>query len=227
MTDFSLNKRVAIVTGGASGIGRGIVNELAIRGAAVVLADIDGEKAGQAASELDRNGGRIQSRQLNVAQKDQIEQLIEQTASDYGRLDYLFNNAGVGTGGDVRDLDQNEWQRILSVNLWGVIYGSLSAYDVMVRQGFGHIVNTASLAGLIPAASTIPYGVSKHGVVGLSKSLRAEGADLGVKVSVVCPDGSTPRSMTPPPYSILMRKNWKKRTRRLKKWTAWPPAGLS
>jgi len=113
--------------------------------------------------------------------------LAEETASAYGRLDYQFNNAGIAIGGDARDLTLDQWRRVLDVDLYGVLYGTLAAYPIMVNQGFGHIVNTSSAAGLLPTPLNAPYCTAKHAVVGLSLSLRAEGADLGVKVSAVCP----------------------------------------
>jgi NAD(P)-dependent dehydrogenase (short-subunit alcohol dehydrogenase family) len=90
-------------------------------------------------------------------------------------------------GGDARDLTTDHWRRVLDVDLYGVLYGTLAAYQVMARQGYGHIVNTASAAGLLPLPFGAPYCTAKHAVVGLSLSLRLEGADLGVKVSAVCP----------------------------------------
>jgi short-subunit dehydrogenase len=116
-----------------------------------------------------------------------VKKLVDDTASEYGRLDYMFNNAGIGIGGEARDLTLEHWMRIINVNLLGVIYGTTAAYSLMVRQGFGHIVNTASLAGLIGDPIVLPYVTSKFAVVGLSQTLRNEAAGLGVKVSVVCP----------------------------------------
>ena len=99
----------------------------------------------------------------------------------------MFNNAAVVIGGDARDLTVEQWDRVLAVNLHGVLYGTLAAYRVMVRQGHGHIVNVSSLSGLISQPGNGPYCTAKHALVGLSLSLRFEGADLGVKVSCVCP----------------------------------------
>ena len=99
----------------------------------------------------------------------------------------MFNNAGISVAGDARDLTLDHWRRVIEVNLMGVIYGTDAAYKQMAKQGHGHIINIASLAGLIPFPSNAPYAASKHAVVGLSLSLRAEGEDLGVKVSAVCP----------------------------------------
>lgn len=99
----------------------------------------------------------------------------------------MFNNAAIFIGGDARDLSVEQWERVLRVDLHGVVYGTLSAYQVMVKQGHGHTVNISSLSGLIPEPGNVPYCACKHGIVGLSLSLRLEGADLGVRVSAACP----------------------------------------
>jgi NAD(P)-dependent dehydrogenase (short-subunit alcohol dehydrogenase family) len=122
-----------------------------------------------------------------VSREHDVLSLVQETAATYGRLDYQFNNAGIAIGGDARDLTTDHWRRVLDVDLHGVLYGTLAAYQIMARQGYGHIVNTASAAGLLPLPFGAPYCTAKHAVVGLSLSLRLEGADLGVKVSAVCP----------------------------------------
>jgi len=99
----------------------------------------------------------------------------------------MINNAGIAIGGDSRDLSMQQWLRVLDVDLLGVVHGTVHAYQLMARQGHGHIVNISSLTGLIPQPGNAAYCTSKHGIVGLSLSLRAEGADLGVKVSAACP----------------------------------------
>ena len=184
---MSLLGKIAIVTGGGSGIGEAVSQELARRGATVVVADINSGDASRVAEAIGRSGGRAEARQVDVSSEDAVRQMVEETAARYGRLDYLFNNAGIGIGGDARDLTSEHWRRVLGVDLFGVIYGTLAAYPIMARQGFGHIVNTSSAAGLLPGPFNAPYNTSKHAVVGLSLSLRIEAADLGVKVSVVCP----------------------------------------
>lgn len=153
----------------------------------VVAADVNSEGAGQVAAGISAGGGQAEAAYLDVTQSDQIQKLIDQTASKHGRLDYMFNNAGIATLGEVRDMTPEQWDRIIRINLMGVVYGTTAAYSLMVEQGFGHIVNTASQAGLYPVALTTSYALTKHGVVGLSISLRTEGAGLGVKVSVICP----------------------------------------
>ena len=179
--------KIAVVTGGASGIGRAVSEELGRRKAQVVVTDINAAGAAKVADGIVNKGGRANSKPVDTSVQEAVESLIDETVAKYGRLDYIFNNAGIGLGGDVRDLELEHWQKVISVNLWGVIYGTQYAYKIMAKQGFGHIVNTASLAGLIPAPVESPYGTTKFAVVGLSRSLRREGIDLGVKVSVVCP----------------------------------------
>ena len=179
--------KVAIVTGGASGIGRALCEELARRGAIVVVTDINAESAGRVASAITSTGGRAYAAYLDVTQSEDVQGLIEKAALEYGRLDYVFNNAGITIAGDMRDMTIEHWRRILDVNIWGVIHGTTAAYQVMVKQGFGHIVNTSSGAGLFPSPLNTAYATTKHAVVGLSSTLRAEAAGLGIKVSVVCP----------------------------------------
>jgi NAD(P)-dependent dehydrogenase (short-subunit alcohol dehydrogenase family) len=178
--------KVAIVTGGASGIGRALCQELGQRGAVVIVADINSEGAEQVASAIAAEG-RARAVHLDVSQEEAVQKLIDETASEHGRLDYIFNNAGIAISGEVRDLNLEHWRRVLDVNFLGVLYGTTIAYELMVQQGFGHIVNTASLAGLIGYPTNTPYAATKYAVVGLSNSLRLEAAELGVKVSVVCP----------------------------------------
>jgi len=179
--------KTAIVTGGASGIGKGLCEELGKYGAHVVVADLNGEVARDVAASLKASGGRAEAVKLDVTNEEDVRGLIDETAAKNGKLDYIFNNAGIGIGGEVQDMDLDHWKRIVDVNQWGVVYGTLAAYNVMVKQGTGHIVNTASSAGLVPSPLLTAYSMTKHAVVGLSTGLRAEGAALGVKVSVVCP----------------------------------------
>jgi NAD(P)-dependent dehydrogenase (short-subunit alcohol dehydrogenase family) len=178
---------VVIVTGGGMGLGQALCEELARHGAIVVIADIDGDAASQVAERLQQSGLQAHAVHVDVANEADVARLVGSTVAEYGHLDYLFNNAGIAIGGDARDLSVEQWHRVLDLNLLGVVYGTISAYQVMVQQGHGHIVNVSSLSGLIPQPGNAPYCTSKHGIVGLSLSLRFEGADLGVKVSAVCP----------------------------------------
>ncbi|MGH7217231.1 MAG: SDR family NAD(P)-dependent oxidoreductase [Nitrospiraceae bacterium] len=180
--------KVAIVTGGASGIGRALCGALSQRGACVIVADINTEGAQRVASAITAAGGRARIAYLDVAKNEEVIKLVDDTASEYRRLDYMFNNAGVNVSrGEMRDLTVEQWHSVIDVNLLGVLYGTIAAYSVMLQQGFGHIINTGSLAGLLGFPTSIPYGVSKCALVGLSIPLRLEAADLGVQISVVCP----------------------------------------
>jgi len=179
--------KIAIVTGGASGIGRALGAEQARRGATVVMADLQAGPLKESVSALGNAGLKAFAVTLDVRDFEAVKAMVEETVVRYGRLDYIFNNAGIAVGGEVRDCAIDDWRDVLNVNLMGVINGVASAYPVMVKQGFGHIINTASLEGLVPFPGTVSYVASKYGVVGLSNALRIEGADLGVRVSVVCP----------------------------------------
>ncbi|HSG38226.1 MAG TPA: SDR family NAD(P)-dependent oxidoreductase [Thermoanaerobaculia bacterium] len=178
---------VAVVTGGASGLGRALCEELGRRGARVVVTDVQEAGARAVADGIVAAGGRATAAGLDVRDAAAFERLLDDTAASHGRLDYLFNNAGLSAAGEARNLALDHWRKVLDVNLWGVIHGASAAYARMARQGSGHIVNIASLAGLVSMALGAPYTASKFGVVGLSLTMRAEGADLGIKVSAVCP----------------------------------------
>jgi NAD(P)-dependent dehydrogenase (short-subunit alcohol dehydrogenase family) len=177
----------ALVTGGASGIGRALSEELARRGASVVLADVQAEEAAAVATSLAASGRSASAAALDVTDFASVQRLVERVAEEHGRLDFVFNNAGIGVGGEIRDHTIDAWNRIIDVNLRGVVHGVQAAYPIMLRQRFGHIVNTASMAGLMPTPLTTSYSATKHAVVGLSKALRVEAAGLGVRVSVLCP----------------------------------------
>ena len=176
--------KIAIVTGSASGIGRAIASELSRDGARVVVADIDGEAARRVAAEL---GPGASAAEVDVTDAGAVQRVVDDAVAKHGRLDLMLNNAGIAVFGDARDMTLNDWNRVIDVNLRGVVHGVAAAYPVMVRQRAGHIVNTGSLAGLVPSPAGVGYAMSKHAVVGLSTSLRAEAARYGVRVSVVCP----------------------------------------
>ncbi len=180
--------RTAVITGGASGIGAALARALVARGDRVVLADLDEARASSLADVLSRQGpGRARAALLDVRDAEAVRALVDDVVGREGRLDLLCNNAGIGMGGPVERLELSHWDRAIDVNLRGVVHGVAAAYPVMRRQGHGHILNTASLAGLLPAPYLTPYAMTKHAVVGLSLSLRAEAAPHGVRVSALCP----------------------------------------
>lgn len=182
--------RTAIITGGASGIGRALGAALVAGGARVVLADIDGDAAAHAATELAppaRTGASIEGHHLDVRDEEAFASLVEVTAQRHGGLDLLFNNAGLSMGGPTHELTSAHWDRMIEVNIRGVVNGVLAAYPRMIEQGHGHIVNTASMAGLAAPPFVTAYALTKYAVVGLSTGLRAEAALHGVQISVLCP----------------------------------------
>ena len=178
---------VAIITGGALGIGRALSEALGRRGASVILADRQAALAQEVAAGIRERGGQASAVELDVTDFTAVDQLVRATAQAQGRLDYMFNNAGIAIGGEVRVCHIEDWAAVLNVNLHGVVNGVQAAYPVMLGQGYGHIVNTASMAGLLPMPAAVSYATTKHAVVGLSKSLRVEAAPYGVRVSVLCP----------------------------------------
>jgi NAD(P)-dependent dehydrogenase (short-subunit alcohol dehydrogenase family) len=179
--------KVAVVTGGASGIGRSICTYLGQRDAQVVVADRNLEGAEETAAAIAAAGGRAEAACLDVTQSGEVAALIGDTAREMGRIDLLFNNAGISINGEFQDVTLAQWRQIVDVNLWGAVYGCHHVYPIMVEQGGGQIVNTASLAGLIPGGLTSPYSASKYAVVGFSLTLRSEARGYGIKVNALCP----------------------------------------
>ncbi|MBI3849556.1 MAG: SDR family oxidoreductase [Verrucomicrobia bacterium] len=185
MTKFA--NRTAIVTGGASGIGRALCDRLAAAEANVFVADIDIARAREVAAAIQTRGGRAEAVQADVSQAADTERLVTAVVTSHGRLDYMFNNAAVAIVGELRDGNVEDFRRVVDVNLFGVVHGTMAAYRVMLRQRFGHIVNISSVTGLMPTPILTAYSTTKWAIVGFSTALRAEAAALGVKVSVACP----------------------------------------
>ena len=183
MTD----RRVAIVTGGASGLGRALCVELAREGILIVVADLNETSARETVSELTSSGGQAEAVWLDVTSQLDVDRVVEEIAARHGRIDYMFNNAGFAIAGDSIEMTSDQWRSILAVNVEGCIWGTMAAYRVMAKQRFGHIINTASITGLSPMPLSTPYAMTKYAVVGLTRSMRYEAAWYGVKMSVACP----------------------------------------
>ena len=183
--------RVAVVTGAASGIGRGLADRFAAEGMRVVLADVKQEALARAESEMQAAGANVMAVRTDVSRAGEVDALAQQTLDRFGAVHILCNNAGVGRGGASWEITLKDWQWVLGVNLWGVINGVRAFVPIMLQQGHeGHIVNTASVAGLIAGAGDAAYTASKFGVVGLSETLHhelamASGGKIGV--SLLCP----------------------------------------
>ncbi len=187
MAAASFANKVCIVTGGASGLGKELCRQLAQSSALVVLADINEPLAHRAAAEIASTGRSVKAVMVDVADASSMQRLIDGSRAEFGRIDYIFNNAGIAALGEIRDLSLQDWRRVLDVNLMGVIHGIHFAYPIMIQQGFGHIVNICSGFGIVPAALYGPYVASKFANFGISNVLRLEAHGLGINVTVVCP----------------------------------------
>ncbi len=180
--------RVAVVTGAASGIGRALAERWAAEGMRVVMADIEKEPLTEAADALRDKGCDVLAVPTDVSVGAQVDALAEVARDAYGGVHLLCNNAGVGTGGPVTELTTEDWEWVLGVNLWGVIHGLRAFLPGMLASGEeGHVVNTASLAGLVGAPWMAPYAASKYAVVGISECLYHELMPTRVAISVLCP----------------------------------------
>lgn len=183
--EYYLNK-IVLVTGGGSGIGRGLTAKLAEAGAIVICTDIDLAKADDTVSGI--ANGKAVSKKLDVSELPEFQKVIAEAITHYGKLDLFFNNAGIAVSGEIRDITVADWKKIMDVNFFGVLHGSQLAYQYMSKQGSGQIVNIASAAGLINyLALMAPYSVTKHAVVNYTEILRVEAKELGIKANVVCP----------------------------------------
>ncbi len=187
MQDFE--GKVAVVTGGASGIGLAMATRFAAEGMRLVLADIEEAVLEEAAAGLRKGGAEVLTVQTDCGDAASMDNLAERSLEHYGSVHVVCNNAGVGARGTMWELGVNDWEFVLRVNLWGVIHGVRVFAPHLVAQDEGHIVNTGSMAGLVSVSGTGPYNVSKHGVVTLSETLYGELQDAGsnVGVSVLCP----------------------------------------
>ncbi|GAA4541788.1 SDR family NAD(P)-dependent oxidoreductase [Mycobacterium paraffinicum] len=183
----SVSGKVAFVTGGASGIGAALSTALVDGGAEVWIADRQIGPAREFAQRLNSGGGKAHAIELDVRDYPSFERAVAEAVQESGRIDYLFNNAGIGVAGEVDKYTLDDWNDVFDVNLRGVVHGIQAVYPIMIRQHSGHIVNTASMAGLMTTAGQASYTATKHAVVALSKSLRLEAERHGVHVSVLCP----------------------------------------
>lgn len=185
-----LRGRVAVVTGAASGIGLGMAERFAAEGMRLVMADVEDGALASAANQLKSSGAEVVAVVCDVSQRDDVAALASRTLDAFGAVHLVCNNAGVAdtSGAPVWAGSLADWEWVIGVNLWGVIFGLRAFVPLLLREPEGHVVNTASVAGLVPGALG-SYSVTKHAVVALSESLRTELGAIGahVGVSVLCP----------------------------------------
>ncbi len=178
-----LQGKVAVITGGASGIGRAMAEAFRDSGMTVVIADVEAVALERTASELG-----VHHVQVDVTKEEQVAALAEEVRSRFGTCHLLCNNAGVGGGGMLHELSLRDWKWVINVNLWGVVHGLQSFLPMLLgNPDGGHVVNTASMAGLSPLPGAAPYAATKYAVVGISETMREELRDSQVGVSVLCP----------------------------------------
>ena len=192
-TEDYYQDKICIVTGANSGIGYALSEELLKRGATVYMAGRNREKVEKAAAQLSAYKEWVRTLVVDVTKQEHVQTAIEGTAAEAGRLDMLFNNAGIFKPMLFETATIDDWKEDIDTNLWSVIYGVNAAVPIMLKQGSGHVVNTSSLSGLVPYPMQVIYNTTKFAIVGLSESLRYEYAEKGLHFSVVCPgDIATP-----------------------------------
>jgi NAD(P)-dependent dehydrogenase (short-subunit alcohol dehydrogenase family) len=184
-----LRGKVAVITGGASGIGRSVAERAAAEGMKLVVADIEEGPLKLTADALTSAGAEVEAVVTDVSSGSDLEALRDRALERFGAVHLVHNNAGVGVGGPLWTVSEADWKWILGVNLWGVIHGIRTFVPLLVDQGEGHVVNTASVAGLTSPGFMGPYNATKHAVTTISETLyrdlRATGSSVGV--SVLCP----------------------------------------
>ena len=182
--------KVAVITGGASGIGRAMAERFAEEGMRIVLADVEVDSLEKTAAEMRAEGAQVLALVCDVSKKEDVKRLADEAVKAYDTVHILCNNAGVSITGFTWEIDLKDWEWVMGVNLWGVIYGTHYFTPIMMKNGDPcHIINTASMAGLTNGLNMAPYYVTKNGVVSISESMHKELEMIQskVKISVLCP----------------------------------------
>jgi NADP-dependent 3-hydroxy acid dehydrogenase YdfG len=181
------HKKIVIVTGAASGIGFEMARQMLEAGATVNICDWSEENLSSASEKLSTFGERAQFERINVADNAMVEGFVNAVAGKCGRIDLMINNAGIIQYDAIENISLERWHQIMNINFWGVIHGCYAVLPIMLKQGFGHIANTASLGGLLSGVLQGSYAASKFAIVGFTLTLRSEMQRKGIHVSAICP----------------------------------------
>lgn len=220
------NGKVALVTGAASGVGRATTLLLASRGAKVVVADVDDQGARETVELTRQAGGEADFVRTNVTIWEDLEKAVAFAEARFGGLDILHNNAGVLTGARYPEASRDRWERTLAINLWSVIAGTQIAIPALMRRGGGAIVTTASVAGFVRYDDDPVYAATKHGIVGLTRSLVLLHKTANIRVNCVCPGGiDTP--LVKADMSQMTEEELRARERLLERFPLMPPSEVA
>ena len=184
---LELTDKVVLVTGAAHGIGRATANAFSLKGARVVVADIDGQAADKAAAEIQAEAGRVISFQADVSSEDQFNAMVDRAIEEFGQLDVIVSNAGVSVSGPPESIPMQDWKWIVDVNIWPHVYAVRRLTPYFRKRGSGHFVHVASAAGVLGTPGLSAYTMTKFAVFGLAESMAVSLHGTGVGVSVVCP----------------------------------------
>ncbi|HKK81170.1 MAG TPA: SDR family oxidoreductase [Prolixibacteraceae bacterium] len=179
--------KVAIVTGAGSGLGRAIAEYFAQKVGIVVIADINLNAANDTLNRVKTKGGQGFALEVDVGKAEEVDKMVSVTNKEYGRIDYIFNNAGAAINGEFKDMTLSHCQKMMDVNFWGIVYACKSVYPIMIKQGYGSIINVSSFAGLLPGGLMTSYSSSKFAAVGFTLNLRSEAKQYGINVTALCP----------------------------------------
>ncbi len=191
---MAFNGKVAVVTGAASGIGRAVALALAKGGAKLVL--VDHNEPGLQAVVKELGDAPVHALPNDVRDPSTMQEAVRYAEEEFGGLDFVFNNAGIGVLGEARDHSLEDWNAVIDTNFRGVVHGVHAAYPRMIARKGGHIINTGSMSGWVPMPANIAYVASKSAVIALTQALREEAAPHGVRVTLVCPRQSRRRWFT-------------------------------